>query len=97
MSSYETEFPVASCRLCSCTEDAPCMKGCVWVFDPGFGDLCSSCMTRVYQATGRLVDGVADQADVVLLRRFTDRTPDGGPVVPLEVQLPGSSSCSVAA
>ncbi len=93
MSSPEREFAPTSCRLCDCAEDAPCMEGCVWVFDPGFGDLCSSCMTRVYEAMGRLLDGVADEADVVLLRRFADKTPDGGPVVPLSVQL----SCSVAA
>ncbi len=35
---------VARCRVCGCTEDAPCPGGCCWVPDPTMrGDLCSAC------------------------------------------------------
>lgn len=33
----------ARCRVCGCTENAPCPGGCHWVPDPQMGDLCSRC------------------------------------------------------
>jgi hypothetical protein len=33
------------CRVCGCTDQQACERGCVWVEDPiGLGDLCSSCL-----------------------------------------------------
>lgn len=33
------------CRICGCTEWAPCPGGCSWVPDPALeGDLCSQCL-----------------------------------------------------
>ncbi len=43
-SPHHAEISDATCRLCGCTEDAPCPGGCWWVPDPELlGDLCSSC------------------------------------------------------
>ena len=38
------------CRVCGCTDDAPCPGGCSWIQSLfGEGDLCSSC-DRVMRA-----------------------------------------------
>lgn len=33
----------ASCYICGCTEDRPCVGGCHWVPAPRMRDLCSAC------------------------------------------------------
>lgn len=33
----------ARCRVCGCTENAPCEGGCHWMPDPQMDDLCSRC------------------------------------------------------
>jgi len=35
--------PARTCRVCDCTEDAPCPGGCSWVEE----DLCSACARRI--------------------------------------------------
>jgi hypothetical protein len=36
---------VAVCRVCRCTDERACDRGCWWVEDPeGVGDICSSCV-----------------------------------------------------
>ncbi|RJL20183.1 hypothetical protein [Bailinhaonella thermotolerans] len=41
------------CRVCGCTEDAPCPGGCGWVRDPlMLGNLCSACPAGEQAADG---------------------------------------------
>jgi hypothetical protein len=37
--------PGPQCRVCECTEDAPCPDGCYWVE----ADLCSVCASRIVE------------------------------------------------
>jgi hypothetical protein len=38
--------PLATCRVCGCTDDRACVGGCWWVIDPvvPYGALCSTCL-----------------------------------------------------
>ena len=40
--AYLEDFTERTCRVCGCTDVAPCEDGCYWVY----GDLCSSCSRR---------------------------------------------------
>ena len=55
-----------ACRVCGCTEDAPCGGGCLWVPNPLGVDLCSACADVIATvwppgSTGDAGDGEASR------------------------------------
>lgn len=98
MSTPDRDFDVAACRLCGCTEDAPCEGGCMWVYDPD-GDLCSRCLDGVHAALASVLPalqaalGTAPlsqvSADLAVLARWADvpdapSAPTAAPLGPVE-------------
>lgn len=49
--------PVRACRVCGCTDDDACPRGCHWVPDPhNLGDICSACRPGAIEYPHRVDD-----------------------------------------
>lgn len=50
-SASASELGIEACRVCGCTENAPCPGGCSWAPDPQMEDLCSRCVDAALRVT----------------------------------------------